>query len=111
MQHNNLDTMVACTRCTSSVPIENTTYDSNGKKLICFGCYNKLVKGIIPDRVLQSAEIPTRFNYTCLSCGFKFSRAISFQFGGGCFNCGKQAIQKDLTKEMIFRDRKSLLDY
>lgn len=109
MQHDQ-DTMVACTRCTSSVPIEHTTYDSKGRNLICFGCYNKLVKGVIPDRLIQSAEI-TKLNYQCLSCGFKFSRSNSFQFGGNCFNCGKMSVQKEATKEVIFRDRKSLLDY
>ena len=111
MKQNNQDVVVSCTRCANSVPIGHTTYDSNGKNLICFNCYNKLVKGIKPDRVVQSAEIPDRVKYNCLSCGFKFSRTITFHFGGHCFNCGKSAVQREETKQVLVRDRKSLLDY
>ena len=111
MKQNDQDVIISCTRCANSVPIGHTTYDSNGKSLICFNCYNKIIKGLKPDRVLQSAEIPDRFNYSCLSCNFKFSRSASFQFSGLCFNCGKSAVQREQTKELVFRDRKSLLDY
>ena len=111
MKQNNQDVVISCTRCTSSVPIGQTTYDINGKNLICFNCYNKIVRGAKPDRLVQSAEMPERLNYTCLACGFKFSRAVAFQFGGHCFNCGKPSVQREETKQIVMRDRKSLLDY
>lgn len=107
----NQDVIISCTRCTVNVPIGQTTYESNTKNLICFNCYNKLAKGTQPDRVVQTAEGPDRLTYKCLSCGFAFSRAKSFQFGGHCFNCGKTKVQREETKEIVLRDRKSLLDY
>ncbi len=71
----NQEAIIACTRCSSMVSIGQTTYDNNGKSLICFGCYNKLARGVEPDRILQSAEAPDKVDYKCLACGFKFSRA------------------------------------
>ncbi len=107
----NQDIIISCTRCTINVPIAQTTYNNGGKSLICFNCYNQVVKGSGPERIMQNADLPERVNYNCLSCGFKFSRGASFQFGGKCFNCGKQAVQAEATKQMIARERKSLLDY
>ena len=106
----NQDIVISCTRCTLNVPIAQTTYDNNGKNLICFNCYNHVVKGIQPDKIVQTAQVD-RVNYSCLSCHFKFSRNASFQFGGKCFNCGKHAVQAEATQQVVARDRKSLLDY
>lgn len=105
------DTIISCTRCTTNVPLSQTTYDKSGKHLICFNCYNLIAKGIEPDKILQTSEDGDRVNYTCLSCGFKFTRVSTFQFGGRCFNCGKASVQKEATKQMMTKDRKSLLDY
>ena len=107
----NQDVIISCTRCTVNVPIGQTTYESNSRNLICFNCYNKLARGVQPDRVVQYAEAPDKINYKCIACGFKFTRAKAFQFGGHCFNCGKAAVQAEQTKEILARDRKSLLDY
>ncbi len=107
----NQDVIISCTRCTVNVPIGQTTYENNTRNLICFNCYNKLAKGQEPDRLVQTAEVPEKTAYKCLSCGFKFSRTRNFQFGGHCFNCGKAAVQAEETKQVLFKDRKSLLDY
>ncbi len=107
----NQDVVISCTRCTVNVPIAQTTYDGSGRNLICFNCYNKIAKGIEPDKVVQTAEVPDKISYKCLSCGFKFARSSSFHFGGHCFNCGKTSVQKEETQQIMLRDRKSLLDY
>lgn len=105
------DVIISCTRCTANVPINQTTYDNNGKNLICFACYNKIAQGQVPDRIIQTAEIPDKIHYECLACNFKFSRLRSFQFGGHCFNCGKPKVKVTKTNQVIMKDRKSLLDY
>ena len=106
----NQDIIISCTKCTLNVPIAQTTYDRNGKNLICFSCYNLVAKGGSPEKIIQNAQVE-RVNYECLSCHFKFSRNAEFQFGGKCFNCGKKAVQAENTQKVIARDRKSLLDY
>ncbi len=112
MKQNNQDVIISCTRCASNVLIGHSTYDSSGKNLICFNCYNKIVRGLKPDRIIQSALTSDKMQYNCLSCGFKFSRSTSFHFGGNCFNCGKSSVQRTQTGEsVVFRDRKTLLDY
>lgn len=105
------DVIISCTRCTINVPIGQTTYENNSKNLICFNCYNKIIKGVRPDKIIQSADMPDKTDYKCLACGFRFTRARNFQFGGHCFNCGKSAVQMEETKQVLVRDRKSLLDY
>ena len=106
------DMIIACTRCTCKVPIASTTYDKTGKKLICFECYNKISKGIEPEkyRTIQS-ENPEKVGYKCVSCGYRFSRNSTFQFGGICFNCGKNTVQIEETRQMILKEGKTLLDY
>lgn len=104
------DVIISCTRCTATVPIAQTTYENNSKNLICFNCYNKLAKGVQPDRVLQSSETPQRIDYKCIACGYSFSRPKEFQFGGHCYNCGKAAVQAE-QNQTLTKDRKSLLDY
>lgn len=112
MKQNNQDILISCARCASNMSINHSTYDSGGKNLICFNCYNKIVRGLKPDKLVQSALTPDKMLYNCLSCGFKFSRTTSFQFGGHCFNCGKSSVQRAETGEnVVFRDRKTLLDY
>jgi len=93
------DVIISCTRCTINVPIGQTTYETNSRNLICFNCYNKLARGLQPDKIIQSA------------CSYKFSRSREFQFGGRCFHCGKAAVQVEETKQILAKDRKSLLDY
>jgi len=107
----NQDVVIACTSCSIKVPISQTTYDNSGKNLICFDCYNLIAKGDRPDRLVQSAEAPEKVYYKCMACGYSFSRSISFHFGGRCFNCSKQSVQVIDTKEVLVKDRKSLLDY
>lgn len=107
----NQDVIISCTRCTANVPIGQTTYENNSKNLICFNCYNKIARGVEPDRVVQTLQAPDRIAYKCLACGFGFSRTKTFQFGGHCFNCGKATVQREETKQFVLRDRKSLLDY
>ncbi|HLC85931.1 MAG TPA: hypothetical protein VJG30_01435 [Candidatus Nanoarchaeia archaeon] len=108
---SNQDIIIACTSCSSRVPISQTTYGSSGKNLICFDCYNSIAKGNKPERVVQSADVPDRVSYKCMSCSHSFSRASTFQFGGQCFNCGKKSVQVVETKDIVMKDRKSLLDY
>ncbi len=105
------DVIISCTRCTSNIPISQTTYENNTKNLICFNCYNKLAKGVQPDRLVQSAEAPQKLNYKCIACGYSFSRLKEFQFGGHCFHCGKPTVQLEQSTESLTKDRKSLLDY
>lgn len=105
------DVIISCTRCTVNVPIGQTTYENNSKNLICFNCYNKLARGQQPDKIFQTAEAPERTSYKCLSCGFKFTRGREFSFGGQCFNCGKKAVQAEMTRQILTKDKKSLLDY
>ncbi|MBS3167902.1 hypothetical protein J4216_02150 [Candidatus Woesearchaeota archaeon] len=107
---SNQDTVVSCTRCNISVPMSKTTY-GDGKNLICFSCYNKIVKGIIPDKIMQQAEPPQKVDYECHYCGFKFSRTPEFQFGGKCFNCGNRTLRVLNSTQALMKDRKSLLDY
>jgi len=108
----NQDVIISCTRCTSNVPIGQTTYANNSRNLICFDCYNKIARGQEPDRIVQTAELPDKVGYKCMSCGFSFSRARSFHFGGHCFNCGKASVQLQETSQRIqVKDRKNLLDY
>jgi len=103
-------TIICCSRCNLNVPITRSTYE-NGKDLICFDCYNKVVKGKKVDVIVQQAEVPNKVDYTCIACGFKFSRNKEFQFGGQCFNCGKQHVQVIKNRQEVMKDRKSLLDY
>ena len=107
----NQDVVIACTSCSNKVPISQTTYGSSNKNLICFSCYNTLARGNKPDKLVQSADMPDRVNYKCMHCNHSFSRASSFQFGGQCFNCGRKSVQVVDTKEIMMKDRKSLLDY
>ena len=107
----NQDVIISCTRCTVNVPIGQTTYENNSKNLICFNCYNKLARGTQPDRIIQTSEAPERLSYKCLSCGSKFSRSREFSFGGQCFHCGKTTVQMEETRQILSKDRKSLLDY
>ena|SRR3989338_1491841 len=107
----NQDVIISCTRCTINVPIGQTTYENNSKNLICFNCYNKIARGVQPDKLIQSAELPEKIDYKCIACGFNFSRGREFSFGGHCFNCGKATVQIQETKQVIAKDRKSLLDY
>ena len=104
------DVIIACTGCSKKVPITQATYGTD-KSLICFSCYNLIARGAKPDRILQSAEAPEKVYYKCNNCGYNFSRAVSFHFGGACFNCGKYAVETIQSNEMIMKDRKSLLDY
>jgi DNA-directed RNA polymerase subunit RPC12/RpoP len=111
MKTTNSSVIISCSRCTAHVPITKSTYE-NGKNLICFDCYNKVVKGQIPDRIIQTGAMPDRVNYSCYNCGFKFTRGPDFQFGGQCFNCGKQSIKASkIQQQEVMKDRKSLLDY
>ena len=105
------DMIITCKRCDLTVPINQTTYDGSGKDLICFECYNKIAKGLEPEKynTLQSAE-PNKVHYKCNNCHYGFSRNIGFAFNGLCFNCGKQTVEIDGMKVEV-RDRKSLLDY
>ncbi|MBS3152839.1 hypothetical protein J4230_05515 [Candidatus Woesearchaeota archaeon] len=105
------DVIISCTRCTINVPIGQTTYETNSRNLICFNCYNKLARGLQPDKIIQSAEMPEKVIYKCMACSYKFSRSREFQFGGRCFHCGKAAVQVEETKQILAKDRKSLLDY
>ncbi len=111
MSRNNQDLMVTCTRCTSSISIGQTTYDTTGRNLICFNCYNKIARGEEPEKIIQRAEPVDRVNYKCLRCSFSFSRNTNFQFMGICFNCGCHAVQRERSAEIVMKDRKSLLDY
>ena len=105
------DLSISCTRCTTPVSLGQTTYDSSGRNLICFNCYNKIAKGEEPEKIIQSASIPARIDYNCFSCGFKFSRSVAFHFTGICFNCGKQTVRTEKQEHVVMRDRKNLLDY
>ena len=107
----NQDILVSCNQCTLKVPITQTTYDKDGKNLICFECYNKLAQGIEPQvyKTIQSADFPKKIHYKCLNCTFKFSRSEEFSFTGICVNCGKKNIE--IEQKIVAKDRKSLLDY
>lgn len=111
MSHDAQELTVSCTRCTSNVLISHTTYDPSGRNLICFNCYNKLAKGEQPYKVVQTAVPSDRTNYRCFNCNYKFSRLNTFQFTGICFNCGKRTVEIEETKQIIEKDRKTLLDY
>ncbi len=102
---------MVCKNCSLKVPISKLRYDKTGDGLICYECYEKLyaLKKERP-QVYQSAT-SDRVKYHCLSCGYKFSRAESFDFGGKCFNCGKQSVQREDTKQVLMKDSKNLLDY
>lgn len=104
--------MVNCIACTCKVPIGSTIYDKTGTSLICFECYNKLMKGeqIEQYKTIQSSD-PDKLKYLCRNCGFKFSRGRTFKFNGLCFNCGKETVTMEQTTEVIVRNRKTLLDY
>ena len=109
----NQEVLISCTRCTVKVPIGQTVYEKNGQDVICFECYNKIASGVEPEvyRTIQSAEGPRRINYKCDYCGFRFSRLETFQFGGRCFNCGKEHVGAEEQKTFFTKDRKTLLDY
>src|SRR3990167_9181786 len=103
---------VMCKRCSSKVPLSKMRYDKSGNNLICGECYVKLYTPSVEEEkpaVYQSA-VSNRVKYNCLSCGFKFSRAEGFSFGGKCFNCGKQTVQREDTKSVMVKDSKNLLD-
>lgn len=111
MVHDIQEVTVSCTRCTSNIPIGQTTYDSSGRSLICFNCYNKIARGEQPHKIIQTAVPTDRINYRCFNCKFKFSRSINFNFNGICFNCGRTSVELEETKQIVMKDRKSLLDY
>ncbi len=111
MPRNNQDLMITCSRCTNSASIGQTTYDSTGRNLICFNCYNKIARGEEPEKVIQKAAPPERTNYKCIKCGFSFSRNVTFQFTGICFHCGSHTVHIEKNPEIVMQDRKSLLDY
>ena len=107
------NTQIMCKRCSSKVPISKMRYDKTGNNLICNSCYGKLYNPPPEEKkseVYQSA-VSDRVKYHCLSCGYKFSRAEGFSFGGKCFNCGKQTVQREDTKQVLVKDSKNLLDY
>jgi len=109
----NQDILISCTQCALKVPITQTTYNKNGKDLICFECYNKLAKGIEPEqyKTVQSAEYPRKINYKCMSCHYKFSRPENFPFTGICVYCGKKNVSAEQPPQVILKDRKNLLDF
>ncbi len=112
MKQPKQEVLVSCSKCTLRVPIGHTIYTKDGQNLMCFECYNKIIKGIEPEayKTVQSAEMPKKINYICIACGFKFSRVETFHFGGYCFNCGKAHVQVE-NKIIETKDKKTLLDY
>ena len=105
---------VMCKRCSSKVPLSKMRYDKNGANLICVSCYTQLyttAQNQEEKKEVYQSAVSDRIKYHCLSCGFKFSRAEDFSFGGLCFNCGKPTVQREDTKQIIVKDSKSLLDY
>ncbi len=103
---------ILCKKCTSKVAVSQMHYDKSGENLICTPCYNKLYIKTTPEQseIYQSSN-SNRIKYHCLSCGYKFSRTEEFSFGGKCFNCGKQTVQREDTKQVLLKDSKHLLDY
>ncbi len=104
------ETLILCQRCSSKKDMNQMKLDKAQNILLCAKCYYQVYAKGKEDRVLQAADVK-RVHYSCMHCGYKFSRSESFVFGGLCFNCGRNMLQREDTKELLVRPAKTLLDY
>ncbi len=105
------DILVTCRSCTSKVNLAEMYRDGSSENLVCKSCYKKMYYGKNNEGRLMQAGVPNKIHYQCLNCSYSFSRAPNFNLGGVCVNCGKQALQRKDTKEILAKDPNAFLEY
>ena len=112
--------LYTCSLCTLQFPSNNIRYASDGKKLICVGCFNKVYKKKQQDVTKEkSYEYPKEYPkqslepratlnkpilVICMHCKYKFHYKANFK--PICPYCGKFGLKKyeEFTAQKILND-------
>ncbi len=88
------ESLIACSKCSTRVPLNDLKADKEGRKWVCTSCYSlqhpmhqKLRQ---PEKEFNNFKVESqnkKFKYQCASCKYSFTRNKEFQ--GMCPYCSK----------------------
>lgn len=93
-----------CELCKEEFPFENIKYASDGKKIVCVGCYNKKSQKKKEEKQ-QIENAPELIRLICVDCRYKFSFKKGSKLKLMCPYCGKNRLMKDdVTAEKLIEE-------
>lgn len=95
-----------CTACKEKFQFEDIRYSSDGKRILCTNCYDKIMKEQKREEGLQNVKaISDSVKLICNDCGYRFSIKRGSHIRLICPYCsGNQIIKDDITAEKLIQE-------
>lgn len=105
--------LYTCSKCKEKVPSTHIRFDSDGRELICLGCYTsrhppkqdpRMLKKHTPEFERKRGEKKGDYvSYQCNSCKYHFKIRIESQKAKRCPYCGKTDL-RNISEESFSAD-------
>lgn len=94
-----------CSTCKGKFKFENIRYSTDGERIVCKDCYDKIIKELRnkETKVAQTQDnMSNSIKLVCTNCNYRFSLRRGSRMSVMCPYCGGEQLMKDdITADKI----------